>query len=550
MTDLLIGIAGSGFHGGNNSNGDVVYRTRNSGIFRNSEMRHSRSEDILGASGADAPTRTPSSYLHEQACASEDDLVASSALRDASSSTNLLQDSIYPYGNRRSAASPPPTFDRADPEDSIRDIVTENDLYRFVLFKRHYDKYVALAEKYEESRGIAYYLEERYHEVKAEKDRLEETCKELERQLENRETQVREKEEELFLHLERSLRLDDEIERLKAERDSCIAVRERLEREQTSALRQLQLQATQSEVTRRNLEQARLDIVRQATVIRAERDALERENVVLKEKLRVEQVELGEERRRREEGIALLTHEAVTLRHAARHLRAAALHATSCKRRRRCSVCLYAKRTFAEVDDCRDESVIFLIRKIGKLFKCLQTPLQDLRTWFRPNPITAPPPHTQELRTSSPVASRIGYIDDSSSSSEDEEFGDTPLAEVSLSSTNSGAPPASRAFSSDSGYVVDALTQPVTTPITPTTTPIDADFSSCSFSSEIGDRRSRRSYEVGGSSRKISESSSDADVMGQRAIPSTFTRSKWTSSFRKLLGRKSKAKIANNRPSA
>lgn len=38
--------------------------------------------------------------------------------------------------------------------------------YRFVLFKRHYDKYVALAEKYEESRGVAYYLEERYHEVK------------------------------------------------------------------------------------------------------------------------------------------------------------------------------------------------------------------------------------------------------------------------------------------------------------------------------------------------------------------------------------------------
>lgn len=37
---------------------------------------------------------------------------------------------------------------------------------RFVLFKRHYDKYIALSEKYEESRGIAYYLEERYHEVK------------------------------------------------------------------------------------------------------------------------------------------------------------------------------------------------------------------------------------------------------------------------------------------------------------------------------------------------------------------------------------------------
>lgn len=39
-------------------------------------------------------------------------------------------------------------------------------VYRFVLFKRHYDKYVALAAKYEEAKGIAYYLEERYHEVK------------------------------------------------------------------------------------------------------------------------------------------------------------------------------------------------------------------------------------------------------------------------------------------------------------------------------------------------------------------------------------------------
>lgn len=35
-----------------------------------------------------------------------------------------------------------------------------------MLFKRHYDKYVALAAKYEEAKGIAYYLEERYHEVK------------------------------------------------------------------------------------------------------------------------------------------------------------------------------------------------------------------------------------------------------------------------------------------------------------------------------------------------------------------------------------------------
>ncbi|KAH0534839.1 filament-like plant protein 2 isoform X1 [Cotesia glomerata] len=527
MTDLLIGIANA------TPNGGVVFRNKNPVICRNSEMRHSRSEDILGVAGPGAPTRTPSPYFHEQSCASEDDLVASSALRDASSSSDLLQDAMYSYG-RRSAASPPPTFgaDRVDPEDSIRDIVTENDLYRFVLFKRHYDKYIALAEKYEESRGVVYYLEERYHEVKAEKDRLEEACQELEKRLENHESQMREKEEELFLHLERSLRLDDEIERLKAERASCIAARERLEREQTAALRQLQLEVTQNEATRRNLEQARQDIVRQATVIRAERDALERENIVLKEKLRVEQVELGEERRKREEGIAILTQEAVTLRHAARHLRAAALHATACKRRRRCSVCLYAKRTFSEVDDYRNDK---------KLFKCLQTPLQDLRTWFRPGQLSSSSSsHPTELRTSSRA---ISYID-SSSSSEDEEFGDTPLAEISLSSTNSGVPPASRAFSSDSGYVINAVTPPVKSLITPTSTPIEGDFSSCSFSSEIGDRRSRRSYEVDGASRKISESStSEPDaLMGQRS-GTTFTRSKWTSSFRKLLGRKSKAKM-------
>lgn len=79
------------------------------------------------------------------------------------------------------------------------------------------------------------------------------------------------------------------------------------------------------------------------------------QNEVLKEKLRIEQGELGEERRRREEGVAALTRETITLRHAARHLRAATLHATSCRRRRRCSVCLYARRTFAEIDDYRDE---------------------------------------------------------------------------------------------------------------------------------------------------------------------------------------------------
>lgn len=53
--------------------------------------------------------------------------------------------------------------------------------------------------------------------------------------------------------------------------------RERLEREQAAALRQLHIQAAQNEITRRSLERARQEVIRQATVIRAERDALERE---------------------------------------------------------------------------------------------------------------------------------------------------------------------------------------------------------------------------------------------------------------------------------
>ncbi|XP_050591006.1 myosin-7B-like isoform X3 [Bombus affinis] len=406
---------------------------------------------------------------------------------------------------------------------------------RFVLFKRHYDKYVALAAKYEEAKGIAYYLEERYHEVKAERDKLEETRRSLEKRLEGCEAELRGKEDELFLQLERSLRLEEEVERAKTERDSCIAAKDRLERQREVALRRLQMQLAQNEITRQTLERARQDVVKQATVIRAERDALERENEVLKEKLRIEQGELGEEKRRREEGVAALTRETITLRHAARHLRAATLHATSCRRRRRCSVCLYARRTFAEIDDYRDD---------GNLFKCLQAPLQDLRTWLRPS-TTSTTSMSRGQRTSSPLADReISFIDDSSvdsspggsnassssttssnSASDDEAYPSTPVAEISLSSANSSAPATARAFSSDSG-----------------------------FSSEIGDRRSR-CYENGGSStssssgksRKISESLSCSEPDEQSTTG--FSRSRWTSSFRKLLGRKPKTKATPDRSS-
>ncbi|XP_015186570.1 PREDICTED: uncharacterized protein LOC107071786 isoform X2 [Polistes dominula] len=488
------------------------------------EMRHSKSEDLLGVI---PNSRSTSPSIGLPSTASEDDLIAASALHEASdrdrerhhrhrvnavigdtrrlpTTTTNISSSLPSSSSSSSTSSNTTTThnstpntttlfaskfvttpaglltDRIDPEDSIRDIVTENDLYRFVLFKRHYDKYVALAAKYEEAKGIAYYLEERYHEVKAERDKLEKARRFLEMRLEGCESELRGKEDDLFLQLERTLRLEEEVERAKVERDNYIAARDRLDQQRETALRRLQLQLAHNEATRQSLERARQDVIRQATVIRAERDALERENKTLKEKLRIGEDELGIERRRREEGVAALTRETITLRHAARHLRAATLHATSCRRRRRCSICLYAQRTFAEVDDFQDD---------GNLFKCLQAPLQDLRTWLRPSSTTCTTSSactggaggggsgsSRTPRTSSPLAEReITYIDDSSvdssnggstesttsrsttsnsssnSASDDEAYPSTLVAEMSLSSANSNVPPTNRAFSSDSG---------------------------------------------------------------------------------------------------
>lgn len=108
---------------------EVVFRAPGGAgqLFRNSEMRHSRSEDLLGP-----PVRTPSpppAIL--TAAASEDDLVAASALSAATSSTSAKPNCSFLAP--RAPGSPHMNPDRVDPEDSIRDIVTENDLYRRVF---------------------------------------------------------------------------------------------------------------------------------------------------------------------------------------------------------------------------------------------------------------------------------------------------------------------------------------------------------------------------------------------------------------------------------
>jgi len=95
--------------------------------------------------------------------------------------------------------------------------------------------------------------------------------------LEDCEAELRGKEDELFSQLERNLRLEEEIERAKTERSNYIEAQNRLEKQRETAFRRLQMQLDQNEITRQDLERARLDVIRQATIIRSEKDTLEEE---------------------------------------------------------------------------------------------------------------------------------------------------------------------------------------------------------------------------------------------------------------------------------
>lgn len=105
--------------------------------------------------------------------------------------------------------------------------------FRFVLFKKHYDKYLHLSQKYEEARNIAYYLEEKYHEVKVgvsvwlfwrnmdlinylqtERDDLIQQRERLSKRLESNECLLKEKEDEVFLQLERVVYLEEQCDRV------------------------------------------------------------------------------------------------------------------------------------------------------------------------------------------------------------------------------------------------------------------------------------------------------------------------------------------------
>ncbi|KAJ8957078.1 hypothetical protein NQ318_007291 [Aromia moschata] len=293
---------------------------------------------------------------------------------------------ILPKSHRRRV----PVYDRVDPEDSIRDIVTENDFYRFVLFKKHYDKYLHLSQKYEEARNIAYYLEEKYHEVKMERDDLIQQRDKLTKRLESNESLLREKEDEVFLQFERVVYLEDQCDKLKAEKDKCYEQKELIERERDKALRILQEQARESEYNRRKLERARQEVFHNMTKIKNEKESLERENDQLKEALEAERKGMEkyliqvQGRRvtgnldymdKQTEELKLAEHSSDAL---TSQFQKAVQHLATC-RQKKCSVCAYTKATYRKMSPHH--------RKYDrKLFGCLQTPFLEMRNMIKPPP--------------------------------------------------------------------------------------------------------------------------------------------------------------------
>ncbi|KAJ8916925.1 hypothetical protein NQ315_013396 [Exocentrus adspersus] len=244
-----------------------------------------------------------------------------------------------------------PVCDRIDPEDSIRDIVTENDF------------------------------------LQMERDDLIEQREKLTRRLESSESLLREKEDEVFLQFERVVYLEEQCDRLKAEKDRCEEKKGLIERERDRILRILKEQARESEFNRRSLERARHEVVHHMTKIKNEKEYLERENDKLKETLETERRNMDrylmEVQRRtpnnldplenQEEVCKLIDYNSDAL---TSQFQKAVQHLATC-REKKCSVCAYVKSTYRRMTP-RSRN--------HKLFSCLQTPFLEMRNMIKPPP--------------------------------------------------------------------------------------------------------------------------------------------------------------------
>nr|CAI5819258.1 unnamed protein product [Callosobruchus analis] len=342
------------------------------------ELTSSKSDELVLQSASDIPV---SEEIHHGCSENLLDIATCSA--PTKDEYIDKQDALLTKRTRRV-----PLYDKIDPEDSIRDIVSENDFYRFVLFKKHYDKYLHLSQKYEEARNIAYYLEEKYHEIKSERDDLIRQRDQLTKRLESSESLVREKEEEVFLQFERVVYLEEQCDKLRAEKQKFLEQKELIEKERDKALRILQAQTKESEYTRRRLERARQEVVHHMTKIKNEKESLERENDQLKEALEAERRGLHKYVFQRKKppsdnkGSAENLEEDLALSDQSTSLTSqfqkAVQHLATCKRKK-CSVCAYTKETYGKLSPNNHKYE-------RKLFGCLQTPFLEVRNMIRPPP--------------------------------------------------------------------------------------------------------------------------------------------------------------------
>ncbi|GLH04278.1 Uncharacterized protein GBIM_10017 [Gryllus bimaculatus] len=403
--------------------------------------------------------------------------------------------------------------------------------------------------------------------------------------LRGREQELHDKEEELFLQLERVVRLEEDCEKLRAEKEKFVQWKDQLEREKNEAYRQLKRQAAESESTRRGLERGRQEVMRQ--------------NEKLKETLTEERkgvghylMDVSKQKKRISQNVVGLEKEVSELKHMARQsaslnnqFKKGMKHLASCKRKK-CSVCTYTRTAFGEYADRNDK----------KLLGCFQAPLQDLRNWIRPVPLSAScsedesaGPFSREnegpatssasglsayLGHASPLPStRSEYSFRRAYSSETQTSASSPsptpslpaeclsegavgplpyisyIDEVSTSSESSGdsgqgeepfpaleGPPCGCPYSNLSVPTDASLTSSSSAP--PTAAAGRAFSSDSGFSSELYDTGRRSLHSNASKAATSTQSASKAEMEDDR-LPN-LSRSKWTSSFRKLINKVSK----------
>ncbi|KAJ8969767.1 hypothetical protein NQ314_001604 [Rhamnusium bicolor] len=467
---------------------DTYRANRASEQFYN-DLTSSKSDELVLQNSVDIQVSEDIHHGHSE------NLLDTSSLSSSATKDNFLDKAeiILPKSHRRRV----PVYDRVDPEDSIRDIVTENDFYRFVLFKKHYDKYLHLSQKYEEARNIAYYLEEKYHEVKMERDDLIQQRDQLTKRLESNESLLREKEDEVFLQFERVVYLEEQCDKLKAEKEKCHEQKEIIEKERDKAL-EFPIHINVWKYYYNIYLNLQNDQLKEA--LEAERKGMERYLIQVQRRRAASHVDYVE---KQEDEVKLAEHSSDAL---TSQFQKAVQHLATC-RQKKCSVCAYTKSTYRKITPHN--------RKYDrKLFGCLQTPFLEMRNMIKPPPS---PIHGEGESLSEWFCHMSSTVSESECSSLS-----IPFAELSISYMDDGSDTSSN-YLRDS----DKDDQDVLSNINYNN--IRGYGSDSGFSSDIcGDYKSNAT---------TPKEKFCPNAILDEAECAKLTRTKWTASFRKLIRR-------------